>query len=163
MPAGGFRAVIETNRPARSAFTFRFLDSGEAEKDILAATERAEDAAKGWLTERSYDYKDLRSQAEGLSQAPPGKRQRRAAGWKNGRSRNTGPERSFPGPRCFSPLARGKPRAGSLPAETPHQRDSTALALAHAPDARPASAAPGQTTAALRQLASLLLDYSISC
>jgi hypothetical protein len=64
---------------ARSAFTFRFLDSGEAEEDILAATKRAEDAAKAWLTERGYGYKNLRSQAEDLSQAPLGKRQRRAA------------------------------------------------------------------------------------
>lgn len=64
---------------ARSAFTFRFLDSGEAEEDILDATERAEEAAKAWLTQRGYGYKNLRSQAEDLSQAPLGKRQRRAA------------------------------------------------------------------------------------
>ncbi|MEU1451105.1 DUF6204 family protein [Streptomyces avermitilis] len=69
---------------ARSAFTFRFLDSGEAEGDILDATERAEGAAKAWLTERGYGYKNLRSQAEDLSQAPLGKRQRRAAAQKNG-------------------------------------------------------------------------------
>ncbi len=68
---------------ARSAFTFRFLDSGEAEEDILAATERAEDAAKAWLAQRGYGYKNLRSQAEDLSQAPLGKRQRRAAAQKN--------------------------------------------------------------------------------
>ncbi|MCQ4042687.1 DUF6204 family protein [Streptantibioticus rubrisoli] len=64
---------------ARAAFTFRFLDSGEAEEDILAATERAEDAAKAWLSERGYGYKNLRCSAEDLSQAPLGKRQRRAA------------------------------------------------------------------------------------
>ncbi|MFG3257120.1 DUF6204 family protein [Streptomyces sp. NPDC048172] len=64
---------------ARSAFTFRFQDSGEAEEDILAATERAEEAARAWLTERGYGYKNLRSQAEDLSQAPLGKRQRRRA------------------------------------------------------------------------------------
>ncbi|MET8288842.1 DUF6204 family protein [Streptomyces sp. NPDC005132] len=64
---------------ARSAFTFRFLDSGEEEEDILEATERAEEAAKAWLTQRGYHYKNLRSSAEDLSQAPPGKRQRRAA------------------------------------------------------------------------------------
>jgi len=63
---------------ARPAFTFRFLDSGEAEEDILAATERAEDAAKAWLAERGYGYKNLRSTAQDLSQAPLGKRQRRA-------------------------------------------------------------------------------------
>ncbi|WP_371516173.1 DUF6204 family protein [Kitasatospora sp. NBC_01300] len=64
---------------ARAAFTFRFLDSGEAEEDILAAAERAEQAARAWLAERGYDHKNLRSQAEDLSQAPLGKRQRRAA------------------------------------------------------------------------------------
>ncbi|WP_377266966.1 DUF6204 family protein [Peterkaempfera sp. SMS 1(5)a] len=64
---------------ARSAFTFRFQDSGEAEEDILEATERAEEAAKAWLTGRGYGYKNLRSHAEDLSQAPLGKRQRRAA------------------------------------------------------------------------------------
>ncbi|MGW3494085.1 DUF6204 family protein [Streptomyces sp. NPDC001020] len=63
---------------ARPAFTFRFLDSGEAEEDILAATERAEEAAQAWLAERGYGYKNLRSTAEDLSQAPLGKRQRRA-------------------------------------------------------------------------------------
>ncbi|MFJ9443144.1 DUF6204 family protein [Kitasatospora sp. NPDC101235] len=64
---------------ARTAFTFRFLDEGEAEEDILDATERAEQSAQNWLTERGYGYKNLRSQAEDLSQAPLGKRQRRAA------------------------------------------------------------------------------------
>ncbi|MBV6698219.1 DUF6204 family protein [Kitasatospora aureofaciens] len=64
---------------ARAAFTFRFLDSGEAEEDILDATERAEQSAQAWLTERGYGYKNLRSQADDLSQAPLGKRQRRAA------------------------------------------------------------------------------------
>ncbi|MFC3573889.1 DUF6204 family protein [Streptomyces yaanensis] len=63
---------------ARPAFTFRFLDSGEAEEDILEATERAEEAAKAWLDERGYGYRNLRSKAEDLSQAPLGKRQRRA-------------------------------------------------------------------------------------
>ncbi|MBK3645021.1 DUF6204 family protein [Streptomyces sp. MBT33] len=68
---------------ARTAFTFRFLDSGEEEEDILEASERAEEAARAWLTERGYGYKNLRSQAEDLSQAPLGKRQRRAAAQKN--------------------------------------------------------------------------------
>jgi hypothetical protein len=67
---------------ARPAFTFRFLDSGEAEEDILDATERAEEAATAWLTGRGYGYKNLRSQAEDLSQAPLSKRQRRAAAQK---------------------------------------------------------------------------------
>ncbi|MFF0888420.1 DUF6204 family protein [Streptomyces sp. NPDC003456] len=64
---------------ARPAFTFRFLDSGEAEEDILEAAERAENAARAWLEERGYGYKNLRSAAEDLSQAPLGKRQRREA------------------------------------------------------------------------------------
>ncbi|MFD3583016.1 DUF6204 family protein [Streptomyces sp. NPDC058683] len=64
---------------ARTAFTFRFLDTGEEEEDILEATERAEEAARAWLGERGYGYKNLRSRAEDLSQAPLGKRQRRAA------------------------------------------------------------------------------------
>lgn len=68
---------------ARPAFTFRFLDSGDAEEDILTATERAEEAAKAWLTQRGYGYKNLRSNAEDLSQAPLGKRQRREAARKN--------------------------------------------------------------------------------
>ncbi|MFF0473498.1 DUF6204 family protein [Streptomyces sp. NPDC004284] len=67
---------------ARSAFTFRFLDSGEEEEDVLEATERAEEAAKAWLAERGYGHKNLRSNAEDLSQAPLGKRQRRAAAQK---------------------------------------------------------------------------------
>ncbi|MCF3170012.1 MULTISPECIES: DUF6204 family protein [Streptomyces] len=68
---------------ARPAFAFRFLDAGEAEEDILTATERAEEAAKAWLAERGYGHKKLRSTAEDLSQAPLGKRQRREAARKN--------------------------------------------------------------------------------
>ncbi|MFE4454413.1 DUF6204 family protein [Streptomyces sp. NPDC056796] len=64
---------------ARPAFTFRFQDSGDEEEDILEAAERAEGAARAWLTERGYGYKNLRSSAEDLSQAPLGKRRRRAA------------------------------------------------------------------------------------
>ncbi|MGQ5640409.1 MULTISPECIES: DUF6204 family protein [unclassified Streptomyces] len=64
---------------ARPAFVFRFSDTGEEEEDILEATERAEAAAKAWLTERGYGFKHLRCTAEDLSQAPMGKRQRRAA------------------------------------------------------------------------------------
>lgn len=64
---------------ARDAFTFRFEDTGEAEGDIVPATARAEAAAEAWLSERGYGYKNLRSQATDLSQAPLGKRQRREA------------------------------------------------------------------------------------
>ncbi|TXS12025.1 MULTISPECIES: DUF6204 family protein [Streptomyces] len=68
---------------ARSAFTFRFSDSGDEEEDILEATERAEAAAKAWLGERGYGYKNLRSSAEDLSQAPLGKRRKREAARRN--------------------------------------------------------------------------------
>lgn len=63
----------------RPFFTFRFLDSGGAEDDVLDATARAEPAAEGWLAERGYGCKQLRSQAQDLSPAPPGERQRREA------------------------------------------------------------------------------------
>ena len=69
---------------ARPAFTFRFQDSGEREEDVVAAAERAEAAAKAWLDGRGYGYKNLRSQAEDLSQAPLGKRQRREAARRQG-------------------------------------------------------------------------------
>jgi hypothetical protein len=64
---------------ARPAFVFRFSATGEKEEDILEATERAEGAATTWLVERGYGFKNLRSTAEDLSQAPLGKRRRRAA------------------------------------------------------------------------------------
>jgi hypothetical protein len=61
------------------AFTFRFLDEGEEEEEILLATERAEQQTRAWLDARGYAYKNLRSQAQDLSQAPLAKRQRRDA------------------------------------------------------------------------------------
>lgn len=64
---------------ARPFFTFRFLDQGEREEDLLDATARAEDRARAWLDARGYGYKNLKSQGEDLSQAPLAKRQRRAA------------------------------------------------------------------------------------
>ncbi|MFI9271301.1 DUF6204 family protein [Kitasatospora sp. NPDC052896] len=63
---------------ARASFTFRFLDSGEAEEDIVPASDRALAAAEAWLTEHEYGFKNLRVQAEDLSQAALGKRRRRA-------------------------------------------------------------------------------------
>ena len=69
---------------ARNAFTFRFTDTGEAEQDIVAAAQRAEDAAKTWLDARGYGYKNLRSTAEDLAQAPLSKHQRRAAARQRG-------------------------------------------------------------------------------
>ncbi|MFF4434206.1 DUF6204 family protein [Streptomyces sp. NPDC001513] len=71
---------------ARPFFTFRFLESGEAEEDILDATARAELAAESWLTERGYGFKQLKSQAQDLSQAPLGKRGRREAARADGRA-----------------------------------------------------------------------------
>ncbi|OIK24438.1 DUF6204 family protein [Streptomyces malaysiense] len=64
---------------ARPAFVFRFSATGKEEEDILEATEHAEAAAGAWLAERGYGFKNLRSSAEDLSQAPLSKRQRRAA------------------------------------------------------------------------------------
>ncbi|MER6254813.1 DUF6204 family protein [Streptomyces sp. NPDC001584] len=64
---------------ARPFFTFRFVDTGEAEEDILDATARAELVAESWLDERGYGFKQLRSQAQDMSLAPLGKRQRREA------------------------------------------------------------------------------------
>ncbi|MFA7764546.1 DUF6204 family protein [Streptomyces sp. NPDC048723] len=64
---------------ARPFFTFRFVDTGEAEEDILDATARAELAAESWLAQRGYGFKQLRSQAQDMSLAPLGKRQRREA------------------------------------------------------------------------------------
>lgn len=59
-------------------FTFRFLESREKAEDITAATERAEAAAVAWLSQRGYAYKNLRSQATDMAEAPLGKRQRHA-------------------------------------------------------------------------------------
>ncbi|MFD7027040.1 DUF6204 family protein [Streptomyces sp. NPDC059917] len=64
---------------ARPFFTFRFLESGEKEEDILDASARAELAAEAWLEERGYGYKNIKSQSQDLSLAPLGKRGRRAA------------------------------------------------------------------------------------
>ncbi|MFF4423064.1 DUF6204 family protein [Streptomyces sp. NPDC001549] len=64
---------------ARPFFTFRFVDTGEAEEDILDATARAELAAESRLAERGYGFRQLRSRAQDMSPAPLGKRQRREA------------------------------------------------------------------------------------
>ncbi|WP_462188485.1 MULTISPECIES: DUF6204 family protein [unclassified Frankia] len=74
-PKGSLTYDIAT----RPFFTFRFLDSGETEEDMVAATDRARATAAAWLTERGYRYKNLRSQAEDLSEVPLGARGRRAA------------------------------------------------------------------------------------
>ena len=65
---------------ARPFFTFRFAESGESDEDLLAATARAEAAARSWLDERGLSFKLVATQAEDLSQAPLSKRQRRAQG-----------------------------------------------------------------------------------
>lgn len=63
---------------ARPFFTFRFADSGESDEDLVAATERAEAAARAWLDERGLGFRLIQTQAEDLSQVPLSKRQRRA-------------------------------------------------------------------------------------
>jgi len=63
---------------ARPFFTFRFADSGDTEADLAAATTRAEEAAAAWLTERGLAFRLVTTTAEDLSQAPLGKRARRA-------------------------------------------------------------------------------------
>jgi hypothetical protein len=63
---------------ARPFFTFRFADSGESDEDLVAATERAETAARAWLDERGLGFRLIQTQVEDLSQAPLSKRQRRA-------------------------------------------------------------------------------------
>ena len=62
---------------ARDAFTFRFLDEGDVDEDIVQAAARAEVAAQAWLDEHGYGFTRLRSQAQDMSKAPLAKRQRR--------------------------------------------------------------------------------------
>lgn len=64
---------------ARPFFTFRFADEAASAQDIPAAVARAEAAARGWLDERGYGYKNLTSQATDMSEVPLGARGRRAA------------------------------------------------------------------------------------
>jgi len=62
----------------RPFFTFRYLEHGEREEDIVAASGRAQAAAEQWLTERGYGYKGLKVSAEDMSLMPLAKRQRKA-------------------------------------------------------------------------------------
>jgi hypothetical protein len=64
---------------ARPFFTFRFLDSGESEEDILFAEEHALDRARSWLDSRGLGYTRLTARSKDLSQAPLGRRGRREA------------------------------------------------------------------------------------
>ncbi|RKE22865.1 DUF6204 family protein [Streptomyces sp. TLI_171] len=64
---------------ARPFFTFRFLEYGEAEEDVVAASVRAETAAELWLTDRGYGYKNLKSQAQDMALAAVGARQKQEA------------------------------------------------------------------------------------
>ncbi len=64
---------------ARPFFTFRFLASAADERDVPDAAAQAELDAVAWLEARGYGYKNLRTHAEDMSQAPVGARQRRAA------------------------------------------------------------------------------------
>jgi hypothetical protein len=66
----------------RDAFIFRFLKAsahGNDMTDALQAADQAETAAATWLTHRGYGFKNLRSHAVDLADAPLSKRQRRAA------------------------------------------------------------------------------------
>jgi hypothetical protein len=62
----------------RPFFTFRFLEHGEREEDIVAAGERARAKAEAWLAERGYPHKELKVSAEDLALMPLAKRQRKA-------------------------------------------------------------------------------------
>ncbi|MBL7496945.1 hypothetical protein I6A84_13565 [Frankia sp. CNm7] len=70
---------------ARPFFTFRFLDVRPDEDDrdpvaeLDAAAARAERAARAWLDERGYGYRDLRASAEDLAEMALGSRGRREA------------------------------------------------------------------------------------
>jgi len=62
----------------RPFFTFRYLEHGEREEDIVAAGERAQVKAEQWLGERGYAYKRLKVSAEDMALMPLAKRQRKA-------------------------------------------------------------------------------------
>ncbi|GAA1977821.1 DUF6204 family protein [Catenulispora subtropica] len=62
----------------RPFFTFRYLEYGEREEDIVAAGERAQAKAELWLGERGYAYKALKVSAEDMALMPLAKRQRKA-------------------------------------------------------------------------------------
>ncbi|NUR25098.1 MAG: hypothetical protein HOV83_04495 [Catenulispora sp.] len=62
----------------RPFFTFRFLEYGEREQDIVAAGERARAKAELWLAERGYAHKGLKVSAEDMALMPLAKRQRQA-------------------------------------------------------------------------------------
>jgi hypothetical protein len=64
---------------ARPFFTFRFRTSAAGEEDVPDAAAQAELDAVAWLEQRGYGYKNLKTHAEDMSQAPVGARQRRAA------------------------------------------------------------------------------------
>ena len=62
----------------RPFFTFRYLEHGEREEDIVAAGERAQEKAEEWLAEHGYAYKGLKASAEDMALMPLAKRQRKA-------------------------------------------------------------------------------------
>lgn len=62
----------------RPFFTFRYLEHGEREEDIVPAGERAQAKAEEWLVERGYGYKGLKVSAEDMALMPLAKRQRKA-------------------------------------------------------------------------------------
>ena len=63
----------------RPFFTFRFQETGQEEADITAACTRAQAAAKQWLDERGYGYKNLKVSAEDMANMPMAKKQKKAA------------------------------------------------------------------------------------
>jgi hypothetical protein len=63
---------------ARPFFTFRFAATGDTEADLAEATRHAKETAAAWLTERGLAFRLITTTAEDLSQAPLGKRGRRA-------------------------------------------------------------------------------------
>lgn len=62
----------------RPFFTFRYLEHGEREEDIVAAGELAQAKAEAWLAERGYAHKGLKVSAEDMALMPLAKRQRKA-------------------------------------------------------------------------------------
>ncbi|MGX6606573.1 DUF6204 family protein [Micromonosporaceae bacterium Da 78-11] len=65
--------------PARPFFTFRFAEQAEQEKDIAAASARAEAKATAWMAQRGYAIKNVTVHPVDLSEVPLGKRGRREA------------------------------------------------------------------------------------
>lgn len=79
IPRAAFIPEGHLSYDLRPSFAFRFLDSGEAEEDILVAIVRAGAAAEAWLAARGFRYENLKSHADDLSKARLSQRRRRPA------------------------------------------------------------------------------------